>query len=132
MLGTTKAGNPVRKEGTVSFMKTEEVAQEGLRYSILFDFDQSKTIASYEKFLTDIVTPLITDNSTVIIHGHTDIIGDEVYNRTLSEERVMSTQQIIEKAMAKSGKRGVKFESQGFGEDPNSAPFENNFPETSP
>jgi outer membrane protein OmpA-like peptidoglycan-associated protein len=129
MLGTTKAGNPVRKEAAVSFMKSDEAAQEGLRYSILFDFDQSKTIASYEKFLTDIVTPLIKGNSTVTIHGHTDIIGDEMYNHTLSEERVMSTQQIIEKALAKAGKKGVKFESQGFGEDTNRTPFENNFPE---
>ena len=129
MLGTTKAGNPVKKEGYVSFMRNDEPDQEGLRYSILFDFDQSKTIASYEKFLTDIVAPLITENSTVIIHGHTDIIGDEKYNRGLSEERAMSTQQIIEKALATVGKHGVKFETHGFGEDTTMMPFENNYPE---
>jgi outer membrane protein OmpA-like peptidoglycan-associated protein len=129
MLGTTKAGNPVRKEEVLTFVKNEEPAQEGLRYSILFDFDQSKTIASYEKFLTDIVAPLITENSTVIIRGHTDIIGDDKYNRTLSEERVMSAQVIIDKALAKAGTKGVRFDSQGFGEDTNMSPFENNFPE---
>lgn len=129
MLGKTKNGHPVKKESSVSFMKMDDPKQQGLRYSILFDFDQSKTINSYEKFLTDIVTPLITDNSTVIIHGHTDIIGDEKYNHTLSHERAMGTQQIIEGAITRAGKKGIKFETNGFGEDAYMTPFENNFPE---
>jgi outer membrane protein OmpA-like peptidoglycan-associated protein len=102
---------------------------EGLRYSILFDFDKSKTIASYEVFLREVVAPLIPENGTVIIHGHTDIIGDEKYNHTLSHERAASTQNILSKALAKAGKKGVKFETFGFGEDENTSPFENDLPE---
>ena len=75
------------------------------------------------------VTPLIPENGTVIIHGHTDIIGEEPYNRTLSHERAMGTQKVIDQALSKAGKKGVKFETYGFGEDENMAPFENNFPE---
>jgi outer membrane protein OmpA-like peptidoglycan-associated protein len=129
MTGKTKAGNTVVKESFVSLVKMNEVKQEGLRYSILFDFDRSKSIAAYEKFLTDVVTPLIPENGIVIIHGHTDIIGEEKYNMNLSHERASGTQQIIERALAKAGKKGVKFESYGFGEDENNAPFENNYPE---
>jgi len=110
-------------------MKTDDPKQEGLRYSILFNFDQSKSIASYQNFLTDIVTPLVSANGMVIIHGHTDIIGDEAYNHTLSQERATAAQQVIEQALAKAGTKGVKFQSYGFGEDAGTAPFENTIPE---
>jgi outer membrane protein OmpA-like peptidoglycan-associated protein len=129
MLGETKSGRSIKKESSVSLVKMDDPKQEGLRYTILFDFDKSKTIASYEKFLTDIVTPLIADNGTVIIHGHTDIIGDEKYNNALSFERANSTQKIIEGALSKAGKKGVNFQTLAFGEDAANAPFENNLPE---
>jgi outer membrane protein OmpA-like peptidoglycan-associated protein len=129
MLGETKNGDSVKKESSVSLMKTDDPKQEGLRYSILFNFDQSKSIASYQNFLTDIVTPLIPEDGMVIIHGHTDIIGDEAYNHTLSQERATAAQQVIEQALAKAGTKGVKFQSYGFGEDAGTAPFENTIPE---
>jgi outer membrane protein OmpA-like peptidoglycan-associated protein len=65
----------------------------------------------------------------VIIHGHTDIIGDEAYNHTLSQERATAAQQVIEQALAKAGTKGVNFQSYGFGEDAGTAPFENTIPE---
>jgi outer membrane protein OmpA-like peptidoglycan-associated protein len=129
MQGETKSGQAIRKQTSVSLVKAEDPKQEGLRYSILFDFDKSKTIASYEKFLTGVVTPLIPANGIVIIHGHTDIIGDEKYNHALSTERATGVQKIIESALAKAGKKGVKFETYGFGEDTDMTPFENNLPE---
>lgn len=129
MTGETVSGRAVKKESSVSLIKVEKSKEEGLRYSILFDFDKADALASYEKFLTDVVTPLIADNSTVIIHGHTDIIGDAKYNHTLSHERAIGTQRIIEAALNRAGKRNVKFESLGFGEDENLAPFNNKFPE---
>ena len=129
MLGTTKNGQSIRKESSVSLMRMDDVKQEGLRYSILFDFDKSKTILSYENFLTNVITPLIPDNGTVIIHGHTDIIGEEKYNMILSVKRAKDAQQILENALLKAGKKGVKFETYGFGKDTNMSPFENNLPE---
>jgi outer membrane protein OmpA-like peptidoglycan-associated protein len=129
MLGLTKSGHSIRKESSVSLMKMDDPKQEGLRYSIVFEFDKSKTIDTYEKFLTDIVTPLIPENGTVIIHGHTDNIGDEKYNQALSQERAMGAQKIIEQALSGAGKKGVKFETYGFGKDAGMAPFENNLPE---
>ncbi|MBC7651561.1 MAG: OmpA family protein, partial [Deinococcales bacterium] len=129
MNGETKGGQIITRESFVSLMKMDDSKQEGLRYSILFDFDKSKTIDSYANFLTDIVTPLISDNSTVIIHGHTDIIGDEKYNHTLSHNRAKEAQRIIEQAVNNAGKKGVKFEALGYGEDISMAPFENSLPE---
>jgi outer membrane protein OmpA-like peptidoglycan-associated protein len=129
MTGETKSGAYIKKESSVSLVKMDDPKQEGLRYSILFDFDKSRSIAAYETFLTDIVTPLIAENGTVIIHGHTDVIGEEVYNHNLSAERATGAQQIIEHALANAGKKGVKFETNGFGEDAAMAPFENNLVE---
>lgn len=129
MVGETISGKIVREESSVSLMKTDDDKQEGMRYSILFDFDKSKSLDAYENFISNVVTPLIPENGTVIIHGHTDIIGDEDHNGLLSYDRAAGTQKIIEAALLKAGKKGVKFETFGFGEDAASAPFENNFPE---
>jgi outer membrane protein OmpA-like peptidoglycan-associated protein len=129
MVGQSNTGKIVKRESFVSLIKIEDTKQEGFRYSILFDFDNSKTIESYENFLVQVVCPLIPENGTVIIHGHTDIIGETAYNMTLSKQRANTAQKIIEDALAKSGTKGVKFENYGFGKDISMAPFENGFPE---
>jgi outer membrane protein OmpA-like peptidoglycan-associated protein len=129
MNGQAKDGRTITKQSSVSLRKSDDMKQAGLRYSILFDFDQSKTKEVYEKFLTDVVAPLIEDNATVIIHGHTDNIGEEPYNLNLSNERAKEAQTILSRALTNAGKRGVKFETYGFGEDRNMAPFDNNLPE---
>ena len=129
MLGQTKSGHSVKKEGSVHLVRRDEPKLEGLRFSILFEFDQSKTIATYENFLTEMVAPLIPDGGVVIIHGHTDVIGEEDYNQTLSENRAKDAQKAVERALSRAGKRGVTFESYGFGEDLGSAPFDNDRPE---
>ncbi len=129
MVGERTNGTTVRKESTVHLVRQDDAVSKGLRYSIVFDFDRAKTIASYEKFLTDIVSPLIANGSTVIIHGHTDIIGDGDYNQKLSVDRAQQTQKIIERALTGLGRTDVKFETFGFGEDPSHSPFENDLPE---
>jgi outer membrane protein OmpA-like peptidoglycan-associated protein len=129
MTGESRSGKMIREESSVSLLKAGDDRQEGLRYSILFDFDRSKSISAYESFLADVVVPLIPENGTVIIHGHTDIIGDEHYNVTLSQDRAAGAKQIMEAALLKAGKKGVRFETYGFGEDTGMAPFENKFPE---
>ena len=100
-----------------------------MRFSILFDFDKSKTIASYEQFLKEVVTPLIPDSGIVVIHGHTDIIGEEEFNDSLSSQRVQDARTIIEHAIANSGKKGIRFETFACGENLQLAPFNNFFPE---
>lgn len=129
MLGQSKTGLPIRKETTVALVRQDETTEKGFRYSILFDFNRSNSIASYEKFLTDVVSPLITSGSTVIVHGHTDIIGNEDHNDKLSRNRATEAQKIIQTALKNTGVSNVQFETLGFGEDTNRSPFENNLPE---
>ncbi|MDB4926370.1 OmpA family protein [Mucilaginibacter sp.] len=129
MTGEAKNGTTVTKESTVHLMRQDVTIQKGFRYSIIFDFDKAITIASYNKLLTDVVSPLIADGSTVIVHGHTDIIGEEEYNQKLSDSRAQQSQKMLEPTLAASGKNNVKFETLGFGEDSNHSPFENTLPE---
>lgn len=129
MVGQTKSGRTTRKESSMRLAVPDAPEPEILRFSVLFAFDESKITATYENFLTTVVAPHILDGGTVIIHGHTDIIGDESYNHTLAHDRAVSAQRILESALAKAGVRGVTFDTSGFGEDINAAPFANTLPE---
>jgi outer membrane protein OmpA-like peptidoglycan-associated protein len=129
MEGEAKNGLSVKKEASVHLVRQDEVIKKGLRYSILFDFNQPKTVAAYKEFLTKVVAPIVPDNGTLIIHGHSDIIGDDGHNMKLSLERARDAQRILEQAVSKAGKKGIKYEVYGFGGNPDSAPFENNLPE---
>jgi len=130
MSGLTRDGAAVKKETTLNLVRSPELTEEeSLRYSILFDFDESNAVATYEKFLTDVVAPRIDDHSKVIIHGHTDIIGSEAYNMTLSEQRASETERILSNAVKRSGKNSVHFETLAYGMDTGKAPFNNTLPE---
>ncbi len=85
---------------------------------------------SYEyNYLTEIVTPKIPKNGTVIITGHTDIIGDVNYNKTLSLARANDVKNILVKSLAAAKRTDVTFEIHGDGEDEKLSLFENKFPE---
>jgi outer membrane protein OmpA-like peptidoglycan-associated protein len=129
MVGAKKDGNTVRLETTVHLIRRTEPAHEALRFSILFEYGQAKSAGSYEKFISEMIVPLISDSSVIVVHGYTDIIGDEAYNRTLSEGRVQDTRSTLEKGKPDSINRGITFETFGFGEDPKYTPFDNNLPE---
>jgi outer membrane protein OmpA-like peptidoglycan-associated protein len=75
------------------------------------------------------VAPKIPRNGTVIIHGHSDVIGDDTNNLELSWSRANDVKGILEKALSTQGRTDVKFEVFGFGEDEKLSPFENKFPE---
>ena len=130
MIGTGKDGSITRKDTTVNMVlwtPTQNI--ETMRFSILYEFDDSKAITLYEKYLTDVVIPRIPQGGKVIIHGHTDIIGEETYNQKLSLARGNDVKSILEKGLSKAGRSDVRFEVYGFGEDQNLSPFENKFPE---
>ncbi|MDO9154059.1 MAG: OmpA family protein [Paludibacter sp.] len=129
MSGTTEDGTKIRKESTLRLVRNPKLKEEALRYSILFDFDQSKAVATYEKFLTEVVAPQITNNSTVIIHGHTDIIGSAEYNMNLSQQRAKDVMDILQKATYEAGNTGIVYDVFAFGMDTENAPFGNKLPE---
>lgn len=130
MIGQTISGKTVRKEITTHLVLWKPIEnEEGMRYSIIYEFDESKAILMYEKYLLEVVVPKIPNGGTVIIHGHTDIIGEEVYNQKLSVARANDVKRIIENGLSKANRNDVKFEIFGFGEDPNLTLFDNKYPE---
>ena len=130
MTGTTKTGKVINQESTMLLTPyVAPVVQESIRFSVIYEFNESKAISIYDKYLTEIVAPKIPQNGTVIITGHTDIIGEVDYNKNLSLARANDVKSILEKSLAASGRTDVKFQVRGEGENEKLAPFENKYPE---
>lgn len=130
MIGITKAGNIVKKETQKHLVLWTPAADEqGMRYSVIYEFNDSKSIKMYEKYLSEVVTPKIPQNATVIVHGYTDAIGDSANNNILSLARANDVKGILVAELEKKGRNDVKFEVYGFGEDKMAAPFDNILPE---
>lgn len=130
MIGLTKSGKVIKHEAVTHMVLWNPTTdEEGMRFSIIYEFNDSKAIVIYEKYITDIIIPKIPKGGTVIIHGYTDVIGDESNNLKLSYSRANDVKQIFEKGLAKAGRSDVKFEVYGFGEDQNLSPFDNRLPE---
>jgi outer membrane protein OmpA-like peptidoglycan-associated protein len=130
MKGTTKSGKNISKESSMylsPFVAPE--VQESIRFSVIYEFNESKSIAIYEKYLSEIVSPKIASKATVIITGHTDTIGEENYNKNLSLARANDVKAILEKSLMTLGIKDVKFEVNGEGENEKLGPFENKYPE---
>lgn len=130
MTGQTNSGAVIIKETDLQLeLIPPIVSHEVTRFSIIFEFDDSRSISIYENYLTNIVVPKISSGGAVVIHGFTDNIGEVEHNRKLSIARANDVKKIIEKGISNAGKTDVKFEVQGFGEDLEYAPFENKMPE---
>jgi len=130
MIGNTKENIVMVRETTVHITLWKPVKEdEGTRFSIIYEFNKSESLAMYHKYLKEIVTPKIPINGTVIIQGHTDIIGEENHNQVLSMARANDVRSIIESALKASGRNDVKFEVSGMGEDEKNSPFDNKYPE---
>jgi outer membrane protein OmpA-like peptidoglycan-associated protein len=130
MIAITKNGQTLEKSTNVHMVLwTPPVTEEMTRYSVLYEFDDAESIKQYQDYLANVVAPKIPQNGTVIIHGHTDAIGDDAYNTNLSKQRAQNVKEMLVDALAKKGRKDVKFEVYGFGEDQGLAPFDNKLPE---
>lgn len=130
LVGNTVNGNTIVKENSINIMPyVIPKTSESLRFSVIYEFNESKSISLYETYLTEIVAKKIPIGGKVIITGFTDIIGEENYNQKLSLARANDVKNILEKSLAKSGRFDVKFQVNGYGENPDYLHFENKFPE---
>jgi outer membrane protein OmpA-like peptidoglycan-associated protein len=130
LIGTSKTGKKIVKENSIQIVPmVSPKLTESLRFSVIFEFNESKSIAIYEKYLTEIVVPKIPIGGKVIVKGYTDVIGEGNYNQKLSLARANDVKQILKEGLAKSGRYDVKFQVNGYGENPDYLLFENNYPE---
>lgn len=129
MRGVSKEGLEFSRETTFELHDREIDELNVIRYSMLYDFDLFEASPAYKQYLANNFAPLIRDNSKVIIHGHSDLIGDPDYNRALSLQRARNAKSLIESVLDANNIRGVEFEVYGFGELTDEAPFPNRYPE---
>jgi outer membrane protein OmpA-like peptidoglycan-associated protein len=127
LTGKKISGDTIRRESSFILRREVEPVQHEQLTSILFEFDKSKTVETYKNFLVNTVAPLIPSNATVMISGHTDIVGGADYNMNLSMERAKEAQHILDSTLTVAGKTGVAFISNGYGV--NNPEFENLLPE---
>lgn len=130
MIGETPNGNTVRKVKQAEVVLwVNPVVEHGKRYSVLYEFDNSKATAAYEKYLMNVVTPAISSGATVVIQGYSDTIGDKTYNQQLSEARANDVRAIIQKGLTQAGRTDVKFDVKSHGEIIPQSQFSNTLPE---
>jgi outer membrane protein OmpA-like peptidoglycan-associated protein len=130
MIGETKSGKTVKKDASFAMkLWTPSEREMGMRYSVIYEFNENEVTPTYVKYLTEVVTPKIPKGAQVILSGYTDIIGDADHNKKLSLARANDVKGIIEKALAKAGRTDVKLVAYGFGEDDKLSPFDNKYPE---
>lgn len=130
MIGTSQSGEVVTKESKVHIVAwTPAKIEEGMRFSIIYEFDDATAIEMYNKYLSEVIAPNIPADAKVMIHGYTDVIGEQAYNQALSLKRAKDVQATLKNSLSKLGTTGVLFEVDGLGENENSAPFGNKLPE---
>jgi len=130
MIGKKKNGGTITKEAPLHMkLWTPSTSEEGMRYSVIYEFNESGVTPTYVKYLTEVVTPKIPKGGRVILSGYTDVIGDATNNQKLSLARANDVKKIIEKSLTKAGRTDVIFEVHGFGENLDLVPFENKYPE---
>ncbi|TAE22624.1 MAG: hypothetical protein EAZ92_15570 [Candidatus Kapaibacterium sp.] len=116
---------PVRRISTAD-KKRENVADKTLeRYNlIMFPFDKSDVGPMNSRIIREYVLPRLTTSSDALVVGHTDVIGSDEYNQTLSASRGAKAKEEV--ARLATGKYKT-LDSKGVGEvDPL---FPNDLPE---
>jgi hypothetical protein len=103
-------------------------SKNAIRYLMLFDYNQSLAIKSYEKIIREEITPGMDLGNSVIVHGHTDIIGNEPDNQKLSQRRSDLAKRIIDNQLERENRK-IPVQSLGVGQMNVRYTFNNQLPE---
>ncbi|MCX6150299.1 MAG: OmpA family protein [Ignavibacteriales bacterium] len=120
-------GKQVTEDIDFKLLKEREL-RNASRYLMIFDYNKSESVLSYETKIRKEITPGLNVGNTVIIHGHTDIIGNEEENQKLSQERADQVKGIIEDELSKENKK-VNVQAIGIGQTNMQYTFSNRYPE---
>lgn len=123
MVGNAKNGDVVKQETRVNMILwTPAMDEERMHYGVIYEFNESQAAETNEKCLTEIVSPKTPKNGTVIIHDHTDIIGEKASNQKLSSAWANKVKETLEKSLSKTGRKDVTFKGLDLGKI-NQSPF---------
>ena len=130
MTGVRKVGPDVKADTSVQMVQwTPDANEQVIRYSVIYEFNNSEAIQVYDDYLSNVVVKKIPTNGRVFLSGYSDNIGDAEYNRTLSLGRAQDVERIMKKALKAEGRKDVTFIVQGHGEESGAMPFGNEYPE---
>jgi len=126
MIGKLMSGETVKKDTTAYLvLLTPPATDRAVRFSFLYEHNNSKAINIFNRYLTNVVSPNIPINATVAIYGHTENPDARDYELKLFLNRANDAKTIIENALAKTGRQDVQFEVYTLGNDLVLAPFRN-------
>lgn len=95
-----------------------------LASDVLFEFGEASITDQAEARIRELVADA-PDGATVLVHGHTDSVGEDDFNQRLSEDRAGTVADVIEAA-----RPDLVLEVEGFGEtdpvEPNEVDGEDN------
>lgn len=130
MTAERKIGATVKADTSVQMVQwTPDKNEQVVRYSVIYEFNNSEAILVYEDYLTRVVAANIPPNGRVYINGYSDDIGQADYNQQLSLSRAQDVLAILRKALRGSNRTDVTFFVVGHGEESAAMPFDNNYPE---
>ncbi len=114
--GLAAGGKTLGLEGALKELKAEVTPQEikiDLSADVLFDFDKAELKPAAETQLNNLLTVVNSKpNASVAIEGHTDVRGDDAYNKTLSQRRAES----VRGWLIAHGVTGTRLTASGAGE----------------
>ena len=124
MVGIMNSGETIMKD-TVVYLShwAPASADKFMRFKILYEYNNTKSISIYSRYITDVIIPNIPQDGKVVIHGHSENIGGREYSPELYLSSINDTRKILESALAKAGRTDVQIELYGFGKDQIIAPF---------
>jgi outer membrane protein OmpA-like peptidoglycan-associated protein len=96
-----------------SIQRTQNVLTATFKSEVMFDFDSSTLKPGASREMDRVAGILNKYNQTMIrVEGHTDSIGSEAYNQTLSEKRAMA----VKNALTQRGVDPARIQTVGYGE----------------
>jgi hypothetical protein len=129
MIGQLNSGKAVAKDTTIYLSHwTPPIDDKVTRYKILYEYNNSKAINIYNRYLTDVILPNIPPYGKVVIHGHTENITYRENSPELFLIQANNARNILENALQKIGRTDVQIEVYDFGKDQIVAPFQKSTP----
>jgi len=124
---TLQDGKQVTEDIGFKLLKGKD-SKNASRYLMIFDYNKSDAVLTYETKIRKEITPGMNVGNTVVIHGHTDIIGNEASNQKLSQERADQAKRIVDDELGKENKK-VNVQAIGIGQTNMQYTFDNEYPE---
>ena len=122
-----KSGKTSEENIGFKLYKSREL-KNASRYLMIFDYNKSDAVLAYETKIRKEIAPGIIAGNKVIVHGHTDNIGNEAGNQQLSQDRANQAKSILDNELTLEGKQ-VDVRAVAIGQTQSQYSFANRYPE---